>query len=223
LNQVLSVTPTITSPLAAEADGAYGASGELAQPDVDALAERSRAGCAASFEALVVHFERRIYGYLYQMTGNQHDAEDLTQVTFLKAFRNIHRYQPNHAFNAWLFTIAKRTALNHFRDRRPAEELGTDLAAESEHPGTVLEREDDRAAIWELARTLKPAQYEALWLRYGEEFSIAQIARVMKTNSLRVRVLLHRARSILAKKLSHNRAGVASTPTDEFISNWRKS
>jgi RNA polymerase sigma-70 factor (ECF subfamily) len=135
------------------------------------------------------------------MTGNQHDAEDLTQVTFLKAFQNIHRYQSSHAFQAWLFTIAKRTALNHFRDRRPAEELGPDLPADTESPSVTTEKEDARGRLWKLAYSLKPDQYEALWLRYGEGFSISQVARVMKTNSIRVRVLLHRARAALAKKL----------------------
>jgi RNA polymerase sigma-70 factor, ECF subfamily len=176
--------------------------GAEVQPNVEALAERSRGGCMASFEALVAHFEKRIFHYLYQMAGNAHDAEDLTQITFLKAYRNIHRYQSNRAFSAWLFTIAKRTALNHLRDRRPAEELEPEFADEADDPSVIVEREDARGDLWRIARCLKPDQYEALWLRYGEGFAIAQIARIMRTNSLRIRVLLHRARGALAKKLT---------------------
>lgn len=194
---MLTAVQTISSP----ADKLLVSSERPAGPDIEDLAERSRAGCSASFEALVTHFEKRIFHYLYQMTGNQHDAEDLTQVTFLKAYQNLHRYQSNRAFNAWIFTIAKRTALNHIRDRKPSEELGPEIPAASENPGVILEKEDTRGGIWKAAKRLKPDQYEALWLRYGEDFSIDQIAQIMKTNSLRVRVLLHRGRAALGKKL----------------------
>jgi RNA polymerase sigma-70 factor, ECF subfamily len=175
------------------------------QPDIEDLAARSGAGCALSFEALVSHFEKRIFHYLFQMTRNQHDAEDLTQVTFLKAFQNIHRYQSKHAFSTWLFTIAKRTALNHFRDSRPVEELGPELAADTEDPSVIMEKEDAYDGLWKLARSLKPDQHEALWLRYGEGFSISETARAMRTNSLRIRVLLHRARAALAKTVMRSR------------------
>ncbi len=182
------------------------------EPGIEELADRSRQGCRASFEALVLHFEKRIFQYLYQMTRNQHDAEDLTQVTFLKAYQNIHRYQSKRAFHAWLFTIAKRTALNHFRDSHPADELDPDVAPTLENPSVILEREDAYADLWKMARSLKPDQYEVLWLRYGEGFSIADITRVMNTNSLRVRVLLHRARAALAKRVAPNAQGVPLSP-----------
>jgi RNA polymerase sigma-70 factor, ECF subfamily len=173
----------------------------LAPREVEDLVERSQAGCVTAFETLVGLFEKRIFHFLFQMTHHQHDAEDLTQVTFLKAYQNLHRFRMGHAFSTWLFTIAKRSALNHFRDRKPAEELDEDLAAETENPSVRLEKEDASENLWELARSLTPDQYEALWLRYGEGFSMAEIARVMNTNSLRVRVLLHRGRACLAKKL----------------------
>jgi RNA polymerase sigma-70 factor (ECF subfamily) len=176
------------------------------ESDIELLAERSRAGCQASFEALVAHFEKRIFHYLCQMTRNEHDAQDLTQVTFLKAYQNIHSYQSRGTFAAWLYTIAKRTALNHFRDARVGEELQPDLAAPTDSPSAILEQKDSSSALWKLARSLKPNQYEALWLRYGEGFSISETARIMKTSSLQVRVLLHRARAALAKKAQTNRS-----------------
>lgn len=178
--------------------------GTIPPPDwqIEALAARAQAGCRASFEALVTHFEKRIFHYLFQMTRNQHDAEDLTQVTFLKAYRNIGRYESHRAFSAWLFTIAKRTALNHFRDSRPSEELGPDLEAAVDDPSVVLEKQDARSDVWKAAKALKREHFEVLWLRYGEDFSIAEVARIMQSSSLRVRVLLHRARAALAKQLT---------------------
>jgi len=86
-------------------------------------------------------------------------------------------------------------------------ELPEDLEAETENPSVILQKKDEHFAIWESAKSLKPDQYEALWLRYGEGFSITETARIMNTNSIRVRVLLHRARTALAKKMTRGDAG----------------
>jgi RNA polymerase sigma-70 factor (ECF subfamily) len=178
------------------------------QAGIEALAERARDGCRDSFEALVAHFEKRIYHYIYQMTRNEHDAQDLTQITFLKAYQHLPGYESRGRFHTWLFTIAKRTALNHFRGARPVEELWPDLPASTDDPSVQVELKDACSDVWRLARSLKPDQYEVLWLRYGEGFSITETARVMKTNSLRVRVLVHRARAGLRKLLSQEQARI---------------
>ncbi|MBI2950097.1 MAG: RNA polymerase sigma factor [Verrucomicrobia bacterium] len=174
-------------------------------PSPEQLAEQCQAGCRSAFEKLVGQFEGRIFNFLLRLTGNRHDAEDLTQDTFVKAYRNIHRYQPAYAFAAWLFTIAKRTAFSHFRASRPAEEIRSDLQADFQDPRTVLEQQDESRSLWDLARRLKPKQHEALWLRYGEGFSIAEVAQIMKTNQIHVKVLLHRARTSLAAFLRRDR------------------
>lgn len=171
------------------------------QPSPEQLAEQCKAGCPDAFELLVGQFEKRIFNFLRQFVGNAHDAEDITQETFLKAYQGMHRYEPVYAFSTWLFTIAKRTAISHFRSRKHTEDLSDWDEADHEDPAVLLERKDEQLSIWKLARRLKPNQYEALWLRYGEGFSIAETARIMNTNQIHVKVLLHRARGQLAKSL----------------------
>ena len=202
-------TPLASSPCQTESwdvEQTEGSSAAEIELDVEALAERSRAGCQASFTALIVHFEKRIFHYLCHMTRNEHDAQDLTQITFLKAYQSMQAYRSKGSFGAWLFTIAKRTALNHFRDSRPAEELQPDLAGPTASPSDLLVQKDARRALWDVARSLSRNQYEALWLRYAEGFSIAETARIMNTSSLQVRVLLHRARAALGKRLQQKPA-----------------
>ena len=179
----------------------------VVRPDsnIEALVAAAKAGCHESFEQVVGHFEKRIFHLLFHMSRNRHDAEDLTQITFLKAYRDIQSYASGHSFGAWLFTIAKRTALNHLRSARRTEELTGDFESPTELPSTALERSDGQRNIWDLARSLKADAYEVLWLRYGEGFSVAETARVMNTNQIRVRVLLHRARAALAKKLERRK------------------
>ena len=169
------------------------------------LAKQCQAGCRDSFDGLVGQFEKRIFNFLHRFVGNAHDAEDITQETFLKAFRSIHRYDPTYAFATWIFTIAKRTAVSHFRSARPTEDLADHDQPDFDDPSVQLERRDEQASIWEVARALKPKQYQALWLRYGEGFSVAESARIMETTQIHVKVLLHRGRAHLAKSLSHRR------------------
>ena len=83
-----------------------------------------------------------------------------------------------------------------------------DTEENAEDPSVLLERKDEESSIWKLARTLKPNQYTALWLRYGEGFSTAETARIMKTNQIHVKVLLHRARGHLAKSLKRFKESV---------------
>ncbi len=175
------------------------------------LARQSQAGCRDSFAALVEQFKDRIFSFLLQLVGNAHDAEDLTQETFLKAYQNIHRFNPTYAFSTWLFTIAKRTAYSHFRSARPTQELEDDTEIEWQDPAASLAQKDDSQSLWKLAKRLKPSQYEALWLIYGEGLSIAEAATVMRTNQLRVRVLMYRGRTQLGKWLRNSSARSANS------------
>ncbi len=166
------------------------------------LALRCQEGCLESFEHLVHQFEQRIVNFLNKMLGCRQDAEDLAQETFIKAYKNIHRFDPQYKFTTWLFTIAKRTAMNHYRSARATVELTPEKEVDERDPSLALEEKDQAQSLWHKARRLlKPSQFEALWLRYGEGFSIGETAKVMRTNELRVRVLLHRARTKMAKQL----------------------
>jgi RNA polymerase sigma-70 factor (ECF subfamily) len=180
------------------------------EPTPEQLAERSKAGCLDSFELLVLRYEGHIFNFLRQFTGNFHDAEDLTQETFVKAFRNLPRYNSSLLFAPWLFTIARRTGASHFRSADHFEDLPAAEESVQETPATALECKDERNSIWRLVRTLKPKQAQALWLRYAEGFSIVETARIMGTNQIHIKVLLHRARSNLLKMMIARGLGSAN-------------
>jgi len=167
----------------------------------EGLVEQSKAGCREAFGLLVEHYQERVFNFLCRLAGNPHDAEDLTQETFIKVYQNIHRFNCAQAFSTWLFTIAKRTAYNHFRASRRFRELPADEEVDFQDPSILLEQKDQRTSIWKLAEQLAPDQYQALWLRYAEGFSIADTAKILNTNQIRVRVLVHRARKSLARSL----------------------
>jgi len=163
------------------------------------LAARAGAGSIDAFEELALRFEPRIYGFLCRHVGNAQDAQDLTQETFVRAWRGMHRFDPKREFATWLFVIARRAAANHFRARRFHDELNDDLPDAAAQPAASAASGDDADRLWRAAKRLKPRFYEALWLRYGEDFSLGQTARVMGLTTIHAKVILHRARKELAR------------------------
>jgi RNA polymerase sigma-70 factor (ECF subfamily) len=166
------------------------------------LARLSAQGSLAAFEQIVLRFQSQIFNFLHLFTRHRQDAEDLTQETFCRAWRGLHRYNPSLSFAPWLFSIARHTAASHFRSAETFDELPPDTGVIEENPASVLATKDDADTLWRLARTLKHRHGEVLWFRYGEGFSIAETARAMRTNQIHVKVLLHRARASLAGRLA---------------------
>lgn len=173
-----------------------------ASPSPETLARQCREGQAESFDELLQQFGGRIHRFLLRMTGNSHDAEDLTQETFLRVYKSIGRYDPDRPFSTWIYAIARKTAASYFRSRRPTDELETEPVCETnEHPAKKLEREDETARMWEAANRLKPQFHEVLLLHYAEGFPVAETARVMGLTVAHTKVILHRAREQLSRRL----------------------
>ncbi len=79
------------------------------------LVTRAKAGSLPAFADLVARFEDRLFNFLVRRTGRIADAEDLTQETFVCAWEQIDRYDPRWQFSTWLFTIARRLTVTHYR------------------------------------------------------------------------------------------------------------
>src|SRR3974390_265407 len=84
---------------------------------------RARDGDADAFRALVERHSRSVFRLVYRMTGNEQDAEDLVQETFIKAFRNLGGFEERAHFGSWLYRIAVNCFVDWRRRRRPFEEL----------------------------------------------------------------------------------------------------
>lgn len=153
----------------------------------------------AAFAALVEEHQDRLVGFLYRFTRSRQDAEDLAQDTFVKAYRNIHRYDSKYSFSTWLYTIARRTAYNHFRDTKPTSALDFDLVDTSEAPDEEASRGDERSWVWEAAKELKADYREALILKYIDDLAIEEIAKIMGKSQTNIKIILFRARNALKR------------------------
>jgi len=163
--------------------------------------ELAKAGDKDSWDKLVEAYHTRIYHYLVSFMGNPHDAQDVAQDTFVKVYKKLYQHRSGSSFTAWIFTVAKRTALNHFRDKKVGEELADNIKSETHDPQEKALVADDTRLLWDHVETLKPNARQAMWLRYGDGLSIQEVADVLGKTSLYVRVLLHRAKADLIKKL----------------------
>ncbi|MFW5882550.1 MAG: RNA polymerase sigma factor [Planctomycetota bacterium] len=173
--------------------------------DSKALARAARAGDRSAFAELVRAHSARLHRFFCGMGLGVHDADDLVQETFLRAFRHLDRYDARYAFTTWLFTIGRRRALNHLRDRRRRAAV---IECELEDRRGFDDLRETAAALWHRARELLPAaQYQALWLRYGEECDLAGIAVVLGVSHGNAKVLLHRARRKLAQEIPPEQIG----------------
>jgi RNA polymerase sigma-70 factor (ECF subfamily) len=166
-----------------------------------ALAVAAKGGCMESFEQLVTRLEGRLFAFLYQKTGDHHLTQDLLQSTFVTAYRKLHQYNPRYAFTTWIYTIASRLAINHFRRKRLFESEHADGVTDTT-PRSELIASEKAEGVWSRAKSLIPeSQFTALWHFYSEDRNLAETADVMNKSVGSVKVLLHRARRKLAEEL----------------------
>jgi RNA polymerase sigma-70 factor (ECF subfamily) len=173
------------------------------QPQMDdaALARAAQGGDMAAFETLLTRHESRLYSFLRQMSGRNSEAEDIAQTVWVTVHRNLHRYDPTRAFTTWLFTIARNTAISAWRkQKQDALELQEHDWVDREHPAEKSFARDEAASIWSwIGDNLSTEQRDALWLMYREDMSARDIARTLGCSTVRVKVMMHRARKKLLK------------------------
>jgi len=154
---------------------------------------------------------RDVYSYAYYRTGNHHDAEDLTEQTFLQAYRHFERAQSEsngRPLRPWLIRIAHNLAANYYRDRsrRPQTQLEDAAVLTAPHPTEqiVEEREEVNAVLAGVAN-LSDDRREALIMRFALGMDNKEIARALGRSEGATKVLLHRAIKQLEERLENER------------------
>ena len=170
------------------------------------LVERAQGGDRAALEELyLLHFDR-IYSYLHMSVGNRHDAEDLTNQTFVKMLESIQRFEWRKVpISAWLFRIAHNLAMDHFRASRrwqPEEEVpeprdSAERSAEDEALQAI-----GRRSMLAMIEDLSPDQQQVLTLKFGFNFGNAEVATILGKTEGAIKSLQHRALATLQRRLT---------------------
>lgn len=174
------------------------------------LIERVKRGHAEAFRELVEAYKGRLFAFVWRMLRNHHEAEDVCQSAFLKAFESLDSYSSRYAFSTWLYTIAYRMCLNTMRKRKKGQTTAdVDFARigrdEDDASATLANSEEARRlrdAIWSAVEDLTPAQKACVMLFYQEQQSCDEIGRTLEMPAVTVKSHLHRAREKLRRLLS---------------------
>lgn len=156
-----------------------------------AAVERVRAGDSDGFRLLVERHSRAVFRLAYRMTGNQSDADDVVQETFLKAYKQIGRFEERASFSTWIYRIAANCALDLLRSRKrhedrcekpSAEEMPDALAtaaASDPLPDRQVYAGQVRGRINDALAALTAQERTAFVLRHFEGHSIEEIGHTL--------------------------------------------
>lgn len=173
--------------------------------DDRALIDAVRAGDREAFGILVDRETRSVYRVCLRILGRRHDAEDVTQESFIAAFRAIGTYRGDGSMRGWLLRIATRLAFRRLAQRRPSADLDSVaepwLADASAEPARLVLAREDRRAIREAVARLPEPYREVVALRFFADLALAEVAdvtgRPLNTVKTHLRRGLERLRPVL--------------------------
>jgi RNA polymerase sigma-70 factor, ECF subfamily len=162
--------------------------------------QKSKAQLDAEFSELYRAHLRDVYSYAYYRVGDHYDAEDLTEQTFLQAYRHFERAQREsngRPLRPWLIRIAHNLAANLYRDRSrkpssPIDETTTPLTA-LHTTEQLVEGRDELSRVLDGVRQLPDDRREALIMRFALGMDNREIARALGRSDGATKVLIHRA------------------------------
>ena len=154
------------------------------------LVTKARAGDTDAFRVLVERHSRALFRLAYRMTGNQQDAEDVVQDSFLRAYKQLAKFDERASFGTWLYRIAANCSLDLVRSRKRRNELAAPAESEMEDPVLALPSHDpapDRMAMSGQVRDrvadamgeLSATERTAFVLRHFEGMCIEDVSRVL--------------------------------------------
>ncbi len=175
------------------------------------LIEKARSGNDEALQELVNRHLQALYTFCVRYMGNTEDAQDAVQETFLKAWRNLNRFDSKRSLRTWLFAIAKNTATDIMRRRRSvtfsrfdadddSNVLMDTLADPEPLPEELFERALQAGEVQEALKEVRPRDRMILNLRYEQELSFEEIAKILKMSANTVRSLHRRALITLRKE-----------------------
>lgn len=172
-------------------------------------------GDQEAYTDIVDFYKDKVYQICYRMLGNKHEAEDVAQEAFLRAYLNIHTFKQELKFSSWLYRIATNLCIDRMRKKKPdyyldSEVAGTDgLTLYSQIPSNQRTPDQDVENI-ELADTIQkeisklPEKYRSvIVLRYIDELSLNEISDILNMPLGTVKTRIHRGRDALKEQLKN--------------------
>lgn len=174
-----------------------------------------KTGDRAAYERLYNEFKGPIMTYIFSMTRDRGQAEELVHEVFLKIYRHRESYEPSAKFTTWAWTIARNTTLDLLKKKetqiQPIANAESEKAVDEalfaagqteQNAEELLIERSNALAIQGCIEELPPRQKEALLLRTSSEMSYEEISRLMDIQLAALKSLIHRAKEALTICLS---------------------
>jgi len=170
------------------------------------LVEAVLRGDQASFRDLVVRYQSLVAGVAWRYGTRREEVEDVVSEVFLKVYKNLPQYRPEHPFSTWLY----RLAANHVVDRsrrsrkeRGRVEMPEDLQDASPRASETIETDERASLLRNALREIDPRYREVIFLVYVEDRKVDEAARMLGLPEGTVKTRLMRGRESLKKILKH--------------------
>ena len=167
-------------------------------------------GNQEAFTQLVEAYQKPVYNLCYRMLGDPDEAEDASQETFLRVYKNIKHYDNQRPFSTWLLSIAAHLCIDQLRKRRMVI-VSMDALPYIEPPDGLPGPEasfylmEDQKRVQALLKTLNPFDRAAVIMYYWYDFSYEEIAQNLSLSLSAVKSRLHRARLTMAQSWSEQK------------------
>ena len=180
----------------------------MAFDDDSRLARKAQRGDRQAFEVILSRYERPIFSFIYHFFQNQALCEDLTQETFLRAFRFIKSFRTREKLSTWLFSIAKNLCIDELRRMRKGTTVDIDAVDPEDlavHGDSASDPADASILLQEgkfvrQAVARLPEKYRTcIILFYFNELTYEEISRVMEISLSNTKILLFRGKRMLAE------------------------
>lgn len=164
------------------------------QVDDAILVDAARDGDVEAFEAIVRQHQATVYRVALRLLGSTADAQDVTQDTFVRAWRSLRGFRRDSSVSTWLYRIVTRRCLDLLAMRRPTEPLEEELETVAAEPTESVERQERLRAVTHAIAKLPTGQRVALTLREFEGLSYEEIAGIVGVSVPAIKGRIHRAR-----------------------------
>jgi RNA polymerase sigma-70 factor (ECF subfamily) len=170
------------------------------------------AGNEAAIEILVRQYETGVFRLALSIVGDEVEANEITQETFIAALRSLPSYKEKQSIKAWLYTIALNNSRSHLRKRKVRDRLRQTLtnifqieAQKQTSPEEAAVQGEKETVIWNSLSQLDERLQIVVVLRYFHELSVAEISEILAVKEGTVHSRLHSAREQLRRSLKHLR------------------
>ena len=180
-----------------------------------------------AYAQIMARYRDSVNYVLMKMVHNPEDSEDLTLESFSKAFKNLHKYDPQYSFSTWLYKISINNAIDFIRKKKreksaanktvsldepyankDGDTMEVNIQSNSKDPEELFMKQQRKDLVQNVVKQLSPRYKRLIELRYFKEFSYKEISEELEQPIGTIKAQLFRAREVLMTVLSHSKGKI---------------